>query len=629
MEESLAVTVLISETVFAGISAQVLASYIQIPSIVFLLLFGILLGPDGFGFLHPSLLGNGLEVVVSLSVALILFEGGLNLQLQELGKVSTTLRNLVTIGVLITLIGGACAAHWLSEFPWSLALLYASLVVVTGPTVINPLLKQVGVNQQLSTLLEGEGVLIDPIGAILAVIVFNLVLSGNAEPLLLIKGLVLRLGIGGAIGVGGGCLLALVLKQDRFLSQELKNLVVLASVWGLFSLAQMLRSESGLMVAVLVGMVLRAASLPFEPLLRRFNEQLSILANSILFILLASDLSIASIFALGWGSVLTVLVMMLVVRPVNILVSTGNGDQSWQQKLFLAWIAPRGIVAASMASLFAISLTKHGINGGDSMKALVFLTVLMTVFSQGLTARWVASLLKLRLSPSGTVIVGSSPLSRVLVYLLQQRGEAVVLIDTNDDGASVTQENLLSLVSSSLDLEALEASGMSSVDTFLVLTSNPEVNSVLAQRAMEANHPHTLAILPQTSLDLKGCSEIDTARISHLFAPDVSVDVWNEYISFDEVQLGETILVIENFEAQQAQLQALISAGELIPMLVEREKHKLVALADASWQPGDRITCLLHTPKSKIPAFSQTSLVFQALKNPSPIEMVMTHIKSG
>jgi len=187
MEESLKITVLISETVVAGIFAQVLASYLQIPSIVFLLLFGILLGSDGFGFLYPSLLGNGLEVLVSLLVALILFEGGLNLKLRELGEVSSSLRNLVTIGVLITLIGSAIAAHWLSEFPWSIAFLYASLVVVTGPTVIQPLLKQVDVDRQVSTLLEGEGVFIDPIGAILAAIVLHLVLSGNVELELIYK----------------------------------------------------------------------------------------------------------------------------------------------------------------------------------------------------------------------------------------------------------------------------------------------------------------------------------------------------------------------------------------------------------------------------------------------------------
>jgi NhaP-type Na+/H+ or K+/H+ antiporter len=398
MEESLPITILISATVVAGIAAQVLAGYFHIPSIVLLLLFGILLGRDGFDFLEPSLLGVGLEVLVSLLVAVILFEGGLNLQLGELKEVSTSLRNLVTLGVLITLTGAAIAAHWLSEFPWSIAFLYASLVVVTGPTVINPLLKQIGVEKQVSTLLEGEGVFIDPIGAILAVIVLHFVLSGNVEPLILIKGVVLRLGLGIIIGVGGGWLLSQLLKQDQFLSQELKNLVVLASVWGLFSLAQALRGESGLVVAVVMGIVLRASNLPSELLLRGFNEQLSILANSILFILLAADLSIASIFALGWGSVLAVLVLMLIIRPINILISTWNQDLNWQQQLFLSWVAPRGIVAASLASLFAISLTKQGINGGDSIKALVFLTIMMTVLLQGLTAGWVASLLNLRLT---------------------------------------------------------------------------------------------------------------------------------------------------------------------------------------------------------------------------------------
>ena len=398
MEQSLPITILISATVVAGIAAQVLAGYLHIPSIVLLLLFGILLGRDGLGFLVPSLLGVGLEVVVSLSVALILFEGGLNLQLRELKEVSSSLRNLVTLGVVITLMGASIAAHWLSEFPWSIAFLYASLVVVTGPTVINPLLKQIGVDKQVSTLLEGEGVFIDPIGAILAVIVLHFVLSGNVQALILIKGLVLRLGIGGAIGISGGWLLCQLLKQDQFISQELKNLVVLASVWGLFSLAQVLRGESGLVVAVVMGIVLRASNLSSEHLLRRFNEQLSILANSVLFILLAADLSIASVFALGWGSVLTVLMLMLIVRPIDILISTWNQGLKWQQQLFLSWVAPRGIVAASLASLFAVSLTKQGINGGDSIKALVFLTIMMTVFFQGLTATWVASVLNLRLT---------------------------------------------------------------------------------------------------------------------------------------------------------------------------------------------------------------------------------------
>jgi ABC-type branched-subunit amino acid transport system ATPase component len=198
MDASFEMTLLMVITIVAGIGAQVCAEFFKVPSIVFLLSFGILLGQDGLEIIRPSLLGNGLEVIVGLSVALILFEGGLSLELRELGKVSGSLRNLVTIGTMVTLLGGGMAAHWLSEFPWTIAFLYASIVVVTGPTVVGPLLKQVKVNRQVSTLLEGEGVLIDPVGAILAVVVLDFILNGSqaTAPLTVLSGLTLRLGIG-------------------------------------------------------------------------------------------------------------------------------------------------------------------------------------------------------------------------------------------------------------------------------------------------------------------------------------------------------------------------------------------------------------------------------------------------
>ena len=188
MELSFELTLQIVIAVLAGISAQVIAEFFRVPSIVFLLLFGMLLGADGFNFLHPHGLGVGLEVLVALSVAIILFEGGLNLELRDLGRVSGSLRNLVTFGTLITLVGGGISAHWFAEFPWSIAFLNASLVVVTGPTVISPLLKQVEVERKVATLLESEGVLIDPVGAILAVVVFDTILNSNASPLEIISG---------------------------------------------------------------------------------------------------------------------------------------------------------------------------------------------------------------------------------------------------------------------------------------------------------------------------------------------------------------------------------------------------------------------------------------------------------
>ncbi|MGH2413042.1 MAG: cation:proton antiporter, partial [Microcystaceae cyanobacterium] len=311
MEGSFALTLQIVIAVLAGISAQVVAEYLKVPSIVFLLLFGILLGPDGLSLLHPHHLGAGLEVLVALSVAIILFEGGLNLSLRDLGQVSGSLRNLVTLGILITLMGGGMAAHWLAEFPWPIAFLYAALVVVTGPTVISPLLKQVSVDKRIATLLEGEGVLIDPVGAILAVVVLETILNTNTpvetDVIEIVSGLVLGLGIGAAIGATSGWLLSLILKRASFISEDLKNLVVLAGVWGLFGLAQMSRSESGLMATVIAGIVLNASSVPEERLLRRFKGQLTVLCVSVVFVLLAADLSIASIFALGWGSLLSVL----------------------------------------------------------------------------------------------------------------------------------------------------------------------------------------------------------------------------------------------------------------------------------------------------------------------------------
>ncbi len=605
MEADLEITLLMIVTVAAGIGAQVLADFLRVPSIVLLLLFGILLGPSGFGFLHPNLLGSGLEVIVSLSVALILFEGGLNLQLRQLGEVSSSIRNLVTIGTLITLLGGGMAAHWLSEFPWPIAFLYASLIVVTGPTVINPLLKQVRVDRQVATLLEGEGVLIDPIGAILAVVVLNIVLRADAEPITVLSGLVLRLGIGAAIGVSGGWCLALILKQARFLSEGLKNLVVLAGLWSLFGAAQVLRNESGLMTAVIAGIVLRAAALPEERLLRRFKEQLSILAVSVLFILLAADLSVASIFALGWGGGLTVLILMVVVRPLNVFISTWNSGLNWQQKAFIAWIGPRGIVAASVASLFSITLTNQGINGGDSIKALVFLTIILTVVFQGLTARWVATLLKIRSQEAlGAVIVGCNPLGRFLARLIQAQGEPVVMIDTDPEYCNqARREHLRVFLSSALDVEVLEEAGLSSMGTFLSVTNNAEVNCVLAQRALEEfRPPRVLAVFSQDSQNSGSCPMPEKGtrgKIQQAFAPRLSVKGWSQYLSDNDVKLGETVLDAAKFEFQQAHLQALIHADELLPLLVERHECLRVVLNDEAWQPGDRLTYLFHTPKPK------------------------------
>ena len=599
MEAPFDITVLMVITVMAGIGAQVLGKYLKVPGIVFLLLFGVLLGPDGLSLVHPQLLGDGLEVIVSLSVALILFEGGLNLQVRELSKISSSLRNLVTIGPIITLIGGGVAAHFLAEFPWPLAFLYASLVVVTGPTVIGPLLKQVRVDRQVATLLESEGVLIDPVGAILAVLVLDVVLNGgDADPQKLLTGLLIRLGIGTAIGASGGWALGQFLKQADILSEELKNLVVLAGLWGLYGFAQYIRDESGLMATVVGGLVLSAANVPELRNLRRFKGQLTVLAVSVLFILLAADLSLASIAALGWGSLFAVLVLMFLVRPLSIWICTLKSGLNWRQKLFVSWIGPKGIVSASVASLFAILLTQDQISGGESIKALVFLTIMMTVVIQGLTAQIVASLLKVTASQrQGAVIVCSNPLARLIARLFQERSESVVLIDTN--AAAVKQaenENLRVFLSSAMDTQVLEEAGLESMGTFLAMTKNGEVNFVLAQRAAEEfDPPRVLAVFPKNPQGKSTSSKVQPALTF-----DLPLQNWNQYLDDGQVKLVETVLADPGFAFQQTYLQALIDSGKLVPLLLERQNMLQVVRAGQPWQSGDRLICLIHDPKPKL-----------------------------
>ena len=610
MEGSLSLTLQIVITVLAGISAQVVAAYLQVPSIVFLLCFGILLGTNGLHILHPQDLGMGLEVIVALAVAIILFEGGLNLSLRELSQVSGSLRNLVTIGTLITLAGAGMAAHWLAEFPWAIAFLYGSLVVVTGPTVVGPMIKQVQVDRSVAALLEGEGVLIDPVGAILSVVVLetifktNISVEGDITEIAI--GLFLRIGIGLGIGIFGGWLLSFFIKKATFLSEDLNNLVVLAGIWGVFGGSQALMSESGLMATVAAGIVLNSSDLPDERLLKRFKGKLTILCVSILFILLAADLSLGSIVALGWGSVWTVLTLMFIVRPISVLICTINSDLNWRQKLFVAWISPRGIVSASVASLFAILLTQQGINGGDAIKALVFLTIMMTVFIQGLTARLLAQLLGITSSTAtGAVIIGCTPLGRLIAKLFQLQGESVVLIDTDPEACQAAKtENLTVFQSSGLDHKTLEEAGINSMGTFIALTSNGEVNLVLAQRALEEfKLPRVYAIFPTNGneeVPVKPKVTQAQSKVVQVSMDQTTFKTWNQYLKDDQVKLGKTVFRETGLSLHKAHIEALIRSEELLPLLVKRQGNLYLVKANEDWLAEDEIFYLLHDPRPNL-----------------------------
>jgi NhaP-type Na+/H+ or K+/H+ antiporter len=602
MEGSLSLIIIIA--IAAGVSARAIANFFRVPSIVFLLLFGVALGGNGLNLVQPRLLGDGLEAIVSISVALILFDGGLNLQLKELGKVSASLRNLITIGTLITLIGGGIAAYWLSEFPWTIAFLYAALVVVTGPTVVNPILEEIGLDRRLATILEGEGVLIDAIGSVLAVVVLDVALNPTFGAFEVVSDLGLRLGIGGVLGAIVGWLLGKFLQRATFLAEDTKSAVVVAAVLGLFGIAQEIQSESGLTAVVLMGIVLRASEIPNSRALLKFKSQLVALIVSVLFILLSANLSIPSIFALGWGGVQTVLFLMFIVRPLNVIVSTWNSSFTWRQKAFLSWCAPRGIVAASVASLFSILLTERGVNGGESIKALVFLTIAMTVFIQGLSAKFVAKLLGLNQPDiSGLVVVGSNAIGILVARLFQANGQRVSLIDTSAELCKQAAEyDIPAFVSNGLDAKSLAEAGLDSMGTFVALTVNTDVNIVIAQlAAKEFNPPKVFAVyIKESESDRNGDPEVQQA-----FSARVPIKTWNQYILQREVRVGEFLLIEEELEEQLNRFNTMFNAGILLPLLFERKGQLQIVSADMTWEKGDRILYLLYTPKALSPAQSE------------------------
>ncbi|HET9454151.1 MAG TPA: cation:proton antiporter, partial [Gemmatimonadaceae bacterium] len=303
----------------AGLLAQVLGHRWRIPAIVPLLVMGMLLGPSGLGWVQPRALGGGLSVLVKLSVAVILFDGALNLRLGDLKQTARDVRNLVTIGVIVSWIGATLVAWGVARLSLPVAIVFGALMTVTGPTVVQPLLRRVPLPRHVKTVLEGEAIIIDPIGAVLAVAVVDIVLGiQGVHPIGFLSGAwayVGRLLIGGVAGVAGAALLSLLLKRTKLIPHELANLVTLASVWATFAASEYFASESGIMASVAMGLAMQRGAVPEERRIRHFKEQLTVLGISLLFLLLSANLPLSVVVEEGWRGFLTVIALMLVVRP--------------------------------------------------------------------------------------------------------------------------------------------------------------------------------------------------------------------------------------------------------------------------------------------------------------------------
>ncbi len=382
-------------TVFSGAAARLLAAFSGLPGVVLLLLSGLLIGRSGLGLVEPLDLGPGLGTIVGLLVSLVLFDGGMNLRLPG-DTIKATVQRIAVLRLVISLGGGLLAAHWLAGLSWSVAAVFSAIVLATGPTVVTPLVRQIRLSAPLGDVLEAEGLLLEPIGAVLALLLLELVLGNLHGWRELAIGLLSRLGGGVLIGAGVGWLLSEVLRRLKpEQSSGLPLQLSLGMLFLMYGVSEWLLPESALPASVAAGIVVGRRPGYYTAEFERLIQELAQLSITMLFPLLAADVSWAELSPLGWGGILCVLTLMFVVRPIGVGVATIGLPLALQQRLFLGWLAPRGIVTASVASLFSIRLEQAGILGAGRLQGLVFLTILMTVGLQGLTAQPLARILGL------------------------------------------------------------------------------------------------------------------------------------------------------------------------------------------------------------------------------------------
>lgn len=479
--------------IILGILAQWVAWKFKIPAILPLILIGLLVGPiaaeylsaDGTKWIEPIwnetekkglFPGEGLYYFVSLAISIILFEGGLTLKRAEIKNVGPVITKLITLGSAVTFFGAGIVAHFVFNLSWDLAFLFSGLIIVTGPTVITPILRNIPLKKDVSAVLKWEGILIDPIGALVAVLVFEFISvegdSGFTKTALLEFGKIILFGT--TFGFTFAHALAFAINK-KLIPHYLLNVVSLSTVLLVFVESEVFAHESGLLAVVVMGMVLGNSKLENLKELLYFKESLSVLLISILFILLAANINIEDLELLyTWKTAVLFAIVVFVIRPLAVFLSTIGSKLKFNEKLFVSWVGPRGIVAAGIASLFGSKLIKNGVEGAEYITPLVFMIVLGTVLLNATTARLFAKLVGVFLTKSdGILIIGASKVSRLLGHYLVSNGRHVVLIDSNQNNIEKAQE---------LGIEAMTANIYSET-----LTDNIELNDIGYLMAMTGN----------------------------------------------------------------------------------------------------------------------------------------------
>ena len=466
-----------------GVIAQWFAWRLHLPSILLLLVLGIVAGPVSGLVNTENLFGNLLFPFVSISVGIILFEGGLSLRFSEFRSVGKIVRNLISVGALITWIVSTIAAFYLLDLEFKLALLFGAILIVTGPTVVLPLLRQIRPKGNLHSIAKWEGIMIDPVGAIVAVLVFEEIISGGFQQFTAVSilGLLKTLIIGFGIGWAGAQTIIFFLKRF-WIPDFLHNSAAIMMVITTFILSNLLQHESGLLTVTIMGIVLANQKKVSIKHIIEFKENLRIILISTLFIVLAARLKIEDFAQINWNTLLFLAILILIARPLSVFISTIGQNLNLREKIFLSWLAPRGIVAAAVSSVFAIDLVANGINNAERLIPLTFIVIIATVTLYGLSAVPLSRFLKLsEANPQGLLIVGAHTWARQLSQILKNLGFRVLMIDSNPDNIeSARSVSLEAVMANVLSEDVIDELDLQGIGKLIAVTPNDEVNALSA-----------------------------------------------------------------------------------------------------------------------------------------------------
>lgn len=429
--------VLTTTLLFAiGLLAQILSDRTSLPGIIFLLGFGAILGKHGLNLINPDVYGsNGLRSIIAVAVAIVVFEGGLLIELEMFRQHWISVLGLITGNVFLTIMAMSWVTATIAGIDWKLSLMYASLISVTGPTVIAPILRRLHLRQKVKSLLETEAVLVDAVGVIAAVSIFNYIVATETArisptPLNVFQDILVSLVLGVLSGAACAWAALQIVKRFAPLSGELTRILVLATALSAYVLGELLSHESGIAAVAICGLMIGNMDFPHKHSIKAFKGDLTLISITVVFLLLSASLELQTLIDIGLPGAVCVLILMLVVRPLGVILSTFFEKISWRERIFIASLGPRGIVAASAASFFAIELDAFGLPGSDVIRGLVFMTILMTVIIEGVGARFMAKMLGI--TPDSTLIIGAGTIGRSLIKQLKSANQEGLIVVERD-----------------------------------------------------------------------------------------------------------------------------------------------------------------------------------------------------